>query len=68
VTTNDDDGLLVETADYYIEDTEYSTYVQFNAWEMDRYTETNSATVQYDFVFDDEDRDDVTFTINIERE
>lgn len=35
---------------------------------MDRYTDSNSASVQYDFVFDDEDRDDVTFTINIERE
>lgn len=42
--------------------------MQFNAWEVDRYTEASEAQITYTFSFIDPERDDYTFTINIERQ
>jgi hypothetical protein len=68
-TTDDaDTPLLIESANYYLADTEYDSYVQFNAWEVDMFTEVTEASVAYTFVFDDEDKSDEEFTINIARE
>ena len=62
--------MLIETANYYIEDPDNSleTYVQFNAWEVDRYTEATEASVEYSFYFEDSDVSDEEFTINLARE
>jgi hypothetical protein len=67
VELTDDSAMLIESANYYLADTEYDSYVQFNAWEVDRYTEGTEASAAYSFVFDDEDKSDEEFTVNIER-
>lgn len=60
--------MLVETANYYLADEEGNEYVQFNAWEVDRYTEAFEASVAYTFNYNDAERDDEEFTVYIERQ
>ena len=68
-TSDDEDTpLLIETADYYVEDPDNDEYFQFNAWSVDRYTEIYEATVNYYFEYDDVDRSDYDFTVYIERQ
>lgn len=67
---NDDHGLLVQTANYYLQDEENGEFIQFNAWEVDRYTEAYEASADYIFSYNHDEihRRDDEFTVYIERQ